>query len=69
MPLFKVEVSRVYFVEHTVEADDLDHAQEIGSEISDTMEVNHETFIESEWKAEQVESGVVTYIPEQEYLK
>lgn len=69
MPLFKVEVTRVYCVEHIVEADDLDHAKEIGSEISDTMEMDNNTFIESEWKAKKTESGEVTYTPEQEYLK
>lgn len=70
MPKFKVEVTRVYCVEHIVEAEDLDHAKEIGSEISDEMDVNHNTFIESEWKAKQVDdSEDATYEPIQDYLK
>lgn len=70
MPKFKVEVTRVYCVEHVVEADDLDHAKEIASEISDEMDVNHKTFIESEWKvANASDLDVVTYEPIQEYLK
>ena len=70
MPKFKVEVTRVYCVEHVVEADDLGHAKEIGSEISDEMDVNHSTFIESEWKAKQVDdSEGTTYEPIQDYLK
>ena len=70
MPKFKVEVTKVYCVEHIVEADDLDHAKEIGGEISDEMKLNHDTFIESEWKAKQVNSSEeITYEPIQEYLK
>lgn len=41
---FKVEVSNIYVKEHIVEADDLAHALEIASEISDTMEANQQTF-------------------------
>lgn len=70
MPKFKVEVTRVYCVEHIVEAEDLDHAKEIGSEISDEMDVNHKTFVESEWNAKNTdEDSVVTYEPIQDYLK
>ena len=70
MPKFKVEVSRVYCVQHIVEADDLDHAREIGSEIKDEMEVNHKTFTESSWSANHVsDDSVVDYEPIQGYLK
>lgn len=70
MPKFKVEVTKIYCVEHIVEADDIDHANEIGSEISDEMKTNLETFIESDWKAKQVEDDAkITYAPVQEYLK
>jgi hypothetical protein len=70
MPKFKVEVNRVYSVTHVVEADDLDHAREIGSEITDEMEVNNSTFMESDWNARQVDDNEkATYEPIQEYLK
>ena len=42
---FKVEVSRIYVQTHIVEADDEDHANEIGSEIDDVMDVNHKHFL------------------------
>ncbi|MDC5408331.1 hypothetical protein OSH17_06700 [Acinetobacter baumannii] len=67
---FKVEVSNIYVKEHIVEADDLAHALEIASEISDSMEANQETFFESEWEAKPVSNDEkVTYEPQQEYLK
>lgn len=67
---FKVEVSRIYVQTHIVEADDEDHANEIGSEIDDVMDVNHKTFFESEWVVTQVDEALeVTYEPEQDYLK
>lgn len=70
MPKFKVTVSKVFCVEHVVEADDKDHAQEIGSEIEEFMDCNWKTHIESEWKAIEVDDDEeVTYEPEQEYLK
>ena len=66
---FKVYVNRVYCVEHVVEADDEDHALEIACEISDTMPVNYDTYLESNWEANLTGSdSVVTYVPEQEYL-
>jgi len=67
---FKVEVTKTYVQTHIVEADDADHAKEIGSEISDFMEVNHQTFFESSRTATQVDdSRKATYKPEQNYLK
>ncbi|MEQ1088434.1 hypothetical protein [Acinetobacter seifertii] len=67
---FKVEVSNIYVKEHIVEADDLAHALEIASEISDTMEANQQTFFESTWEAKPVSNDEkATYEPEQEYLK
>ncbi|WP_151792488.1 hypothetical protein [Acinetobacter seifertii] len=67
---FKVEVSKIYVKEHIVEADDLAHAFEIASEISDTMEANQQTFFESTWEAKPVSNEEkATYEPEQEYLK
>lgn len=62
---FKVEVSNIYVKEHIVEADDLAHALEIASEISDSMEANQETFFESEWEAKPVSNDEkVTYEPQ-----
>jgi len=70
MPKFEVEVSKIYFVKHIVEADDIDHANEIGSEISSEMPLDHTTFMESDWNSTQVEEDrKITYVPEQEYLK
>ncbi|MEN3968259.1 hypothetical protein [Acinetobacter sp. BWR-L5] len=67
---FKVEVTKVYVQTHIVEADDADHAKEIGSEISDFMEANHTTFFEGTRTASQVDdANEVTYKPEQDYLK
>ena len=68
--LFKVMVSKVYYVEEIVKADDKDHALEIASEIVDEMECNGETFHEADWDAVEVsEDFAVTYEPIQEYLK
>ncbi|WP_307878529.1 hypothetical protein [Acinetobacter seifertii] len=50
---FKVEVSNIYVKEHIVEADDLAHALEIASEISDTMEANQQTFLKAHGKLNQ----------------
>ena len=67
---FKVEVTKVYVRTHIVEADDTDHAKEIGSEISDFMEANRTTFFESSCVTTQVDdSRKATYKPEQNYLR
>lgn len=67
---FKVEVSKIYVQTHIVEADDTDHAKEIGSEISDVMNMDHKNFFESTRNVTQVDdSSQVTYEPEQDYLK
>lgn len=67
---FKVEVSNIYVQTHIVEADDADHAQQIGSEISDFMETDEKTFFESEWDVAPVDaSSEVTYEPVQDHLK
>ena len=68
--LFKVMVSKVYYVEEIVKADDRDHALEIGTEIVDEMECNGKTFHEADWDVVEVsEDYAVTYEPVQEYLK
>lgn len=70
MPKFKIQVSKSFYVEHIVEADDKDHALEIGSEIEEFMECNLETYIDSEWDAIQVsDDECVNYEPVQDYLK
>lgn len=67
---FKVEVTKTYVQRHIIEADDADHAKEIGSEISDFMETNNITFFESNRHVAQVDdASPVTYEPEQQYLK
>lgn len=67
---FKIEVVKTYIQNHIVEADDINHANEIGSEISSEMETNRHTFFESNWNATRVDdSSEVTYTPEQDYLK
>lgn len=67
---FKVSVVKTYAQEHIIEADDINHANEIGSEISDVMETDFTTFIESNWDATPVlDDEKVTYEPVQEYLK
>jgi len=67
---FKVEVTKTYIQTQIVEADDADHAKQIGSEISDLMEANHTTFFEGTRTATQVDDvSEVTYEPEQDYLK
>ncbi|WP_121773834.1 hypothetical protein [Acinetobacter bereziniae] len=67
---FKVEVSKIYVQAHIVEADDADHAKEIGAEISDVMSTDYKTFFESTRNVTQVDdSNQVTYEPEQDYLK
>lgn len=63
-------VSKVYYVEEIVKADDRDHALEIGSEISDFMGCNERSFHESDWDVVEVSDDyAVTYEPIQEYLK
>ena len=68
--LFKVMVSKVYYVEEIVKADDRDHASEIAGEIVDFMECDEQTFHEADWNVVEVsEDYAVTYEPVQEYLK
>lgn len=70
MPKFKVQVSKSFYVEHIVEADDKDHALEIASEVEDFMGCNLETYMSSEWNAIQVgDDECVNYEPVQDYLK
>lgn len=70
MPKFKVQVSKSFYVEHVVEANDKDHALEIGSEIEDFMRCDWTTHIDSEWDAVEVgDDEKVDYEPVQEYLK
>ncbi|WP_048764807.1 hypothetical protein [Acinetobacter sp. 243_ASPC] len=67
---FKVEISKVYVQTHIVEADDVDHAREIATEISDGMVADHRTFYEGNRNVTQVDNASeVTYEPEQDYLK
>lgn len=67
---YKVKVERIYYVEHIVDAEGIEHAQEIGSEISDEMPVDWTTFVESNWEVDSTEQGCeVTYTPAQDYLK
>jgi len=67
---FKVEVTKTYVQSHIVEADDADHAREIGSEISDFMEANQKNFFEGSRHVTQVDdASTTTYEPEQDYLK
>jgi hypothetical protein len=67
---FKVEVTKTFVQTHIVEAEDTDHAKEIGSEISDFMEANPTTFFEGTRTATQVDdTSEVTYKPEQDHLK
>jgi len=67
---FKVEVTKTYVQTHIVEAEDIDHAKEIGSEISDFMESNQKTFFEGARNVTEVNSlSEVTYEPVQDYLK
>ena len=62
MPKFKINVSRTYSVTHIVNADSLHHAHEIGSEITDEMDVNINTYTGSDWSAVQVDDGeTITY--------
>lgn len=70
MAKFKIQVTNTHFQEHVVEADDLDHALEIGKEISDEMEADQTNFFEGSWQANPVSQDTeVTYKPVQEYLK
>jgi hypothetical protein len=67
---YEVSVTKTYVQKHIVKADDISHALEIASEISDGMETNHKTFSESSREAAPVgEAEKVTYEPEQNYLK
>lgn len=70
MPKFKVQVSKSFYVEHIVEADDKDHALEIASEIEDFMQCDWRSHFESEWDAVEVgDDESVDYEPVQDYLK
>lgn len=70
MPKFKVQVNKSFCVEHIVEADDKDHALEIGSEIIDFMSCNDKTYFGGDWSAIEVGGDeVVDYEPLQDYLK
>ena len=70
MPKFKVQVSKSFYVEHIVEADDKDHALEIASEVEDFMRCDLTTYMDSEWNAIQVgDDECVNYEPAQDYLK
>lgn len=70
MPKFKVQVSKSFYVEHIVEAEDKDHALEIASEIEDFMRCDLTTHIDSEWGAVEVgDDEAVDYEPVQDYLK
>lgn len=62
MPKFKINVSRTYSATHIINADDLHHAHEIGSEITDEMDVNLKTYAGSDWSAVQVDDDeTITY--------
>ena len=62
MPKFKINVSRTYSVTHIIDADNLHHAHEIGSEITDEMDVNLNIYTGSDWIAVQVDDGeTITY--------
>lgn len=70
MPKYRLEVVVEHFKEVIVEADDYDHALEIGSEVSEFMDTDHTTFNESNWKAVKVsDEEEVSYEPVQDYLK
>lgn len=67
---YKLMVSKIFYKEVVVVADDHDHALEIASEVEEFMEANEENYFEGEWSAVQVsDDKVVTYEPVQEYLK
>lgn len=70
MQVFRVQVGKIFFVEHYVLADDYDHAMEIGSEIEMMMPTDDSTFQDAEWQAIVVsQDHAITYEPEQDYLK
>lgn len=72
MNKFKVVVTHVHVQEVYVHAEDEDHAREIAIEVSDNMEHNWATFVESEWKVKEVEEfteALEVYSPQQDYLK
>lgn len=67
---YEVSVTKTYIQKHIVKADDISHALEIASEISDGMEINYKTFFESSREASPTgEAKEVTYEPQQNYLK
>lgn len=54
MPKFVVEITHASGTEHTIEADDYDHAMEIASNLSDESKPHHKFHIESSWTAKEV---------------
>lgn len=70
MPKYLIELTKSFAANYVVEAEDKDHALEIASEAVDEMELNYNTFWDSNWEAHPVDNDeVVTYTPIQEYLK
>ena len=51
---FLVEITHISGTEHTIEADDYDHAMEIASNLSDESKPHHKVHIESSWKAVEI---------------
>lgn len=69
MPKYKICVTRIHVDEIIVEATDLEHAQEIGSNYEDEMESTRDNHIESEWPVTKVsDDAVVNYKPKAKYL-
>lgn len=67
---YQVEVTNLYVETHVVEADDIEHAREIGLEISDEMEADTNTYHSSGIDVQEAAEGEsVTYVPVQEHLK
>ncbi len=56
MPKYLVEITHVSGAEHTIEADDYDHAMEIASNLSDESKPDHKLHIESSWKAVEIKN-------------
>lgn len=67
---FRIEVTQVYTQTFYVDAVDEEHAQEIGSEISEVMEPSWENRMESNWNSTEVpdEYAPINYTPEAQYL-
>lgn len=69
MPKFKICVTRIHVEELIVEAVDLEHAQEIGSNYEDQMESTRDNHIESEWPVTPLsDDAKVNYKPTAKYL-